>query len=264
MSKDDSLLQMTFGGHLEVLRRMLFRVLGVILVLAIAIYCCKDYIFEFLLAPKEYDFITYRAIEKLAALLGMDFHFTPYHVELINTELSAQFMIHITSSCWLALLAASPYIVFELFAFIAPALYQHEKKYAVAVLIAVYLLFVVGVLMSYFIIFPIAFRFLGTYHVSDVIENTITLSSYISTFTTLMFMMGVVFQLPVLAFILAKLGIINASMLSHYRKHAIMVIMIVSAVITPPDLFTLVLVSIPLYLLYEVSIRIVKRVNPEE
>lgn len=179
----------------------------------------------------------------------------------MSTELSSQFMIHLSTSIYIALLGVSPYIVVELFRFISPALYEDERKYSTIVCIAVYMLFIIGVLVSYYIIFPISFRFLGTYQVADTVVNNITLKSYISTFTTLTFVMGVVFQLPILAFFLAKLGFVNAEMMARYRRHAFMLIAIISAIITPPDIFTLVLVSIPLYMLYEVSIWIVRRVG---
>lgn len=180
---------------------------------------------------------------------------------MIATDLSSQFMTHITTSVYLGLLGASPYILYELFKFVSPALYDNEKKYSVSVAIIIYVLFLIGVLMSYYILFPISFRFLGTYSVSENIRSTITLDSYIETFTTLTFIMGVVFQLPVIMFFLAKLGLISYHLLAKYRKHALIVIMLVAAIITPPDLMTLILVTIPLYLLYEVSVRIVKIVG---
>lgn len=260
--KNDSEEQvmMTFGGHLDVLRKMLFRIIAVILIIGICIFTFKEETFRILLAPREWNFVTYRGIEGLLRWIGYDSHFTEYHIELINTELSTQFMTHISVSIYLALLGASPYIMYELFCFITPALYEKEKRYSLAVVIAVYLLFAVGILMSYFIIFPISFRFLGTYQVDSSILNTITLSSYISTFTMLTFIMGLVFQLPVIAFFLAKIGVINSNILKGYRKHAFIVIMIIAAVITPPDIFTLLLVTIPIYFLYEISICIVEKV----
>ena len=170
-------------------------------------------------------------------------------------------MTHITTSVYLGLLDASPYIMYELFRFVSPALYENEKKYSVQVVVIVYVLFILGVLMSYYVLFPISFRFLGTYSVSERIHSTITLDSYISTFTTLTLLMGVVFQLPVIAFALSKLGIITSEMLSKYRKHSFLIIMLVAAIITPPDLMTLILVTIPLYLLYEISIRVTRWVE---
>ncbi len=168
-------------------------------------------------------------------------------------------MTHITVSCILAVLLASPYILFELFKFISPALYEREKKYSYLVAGIIYVLFILGLLMSYFVLFPISFQFLATYQVDDEIMNTITLDSYISTFTTLTFLMGIVFQLPIIAFVLGKMGFIDAPMLKQYRSHAFVIIMVIAAIITPPDLFTLILVTIPIYGLYEISILVLNK-----
>ena len=253
---------LTFGGHLEVLRRMLFRVLAVTALFACAIFSFKDVTFNLLLAPSRSDFGLYRWIEQCFALVGYDFHFSPFEVDLIATDLSSQFMTHISTSLYLGLLCASPYILFELFRFISPALYDNERRYSIPILLIIYVLFIIGVMMSYFILFPISFRFLGTYSVAEQVHSTITLDSYISTFVTLTLVMGVVFQLPVIAYFLAKLGLITSEMLSHYRQYAFVIIMVVAAIITPPDLMTLVLVTIPLYLLYEVSILVTKHISP--
>lgn len=256
-NKDESLL--TFGGHLEVFRRMLFRMLGVAGAIAIVVFCFKDTTWRLLLAPGEWDFVTYRLIERCIQAVGYSgFHFDEYHVDLIATDLSSQFMTHIITSVYIGLLGASPYILYELFRFVSPALYDNERRYSVQTVIVIYMLFILGVLMSYYVLFPISFRFLGTYSVSGRVHSAITLDSYVSTFTTLTLLMGVVFQLPVIAFVLGRLGFITSEMLSAYRKHAFLLIMIVAAVITPPDLMTLILVTIPLYLLYEVSIRVVR------
>lgn len=250
---------LTFGGHLDVFRKMLFRILCVVIIIACIIFCFKKQTFAILLAPRNYDFCTFRFIESLLYNIGWDFHFTEYHIPLISTELSAQFMTHITVSCILAVLLASPYILFELFKFISPALYEREKKYSYLVSGIIYFLFILGLLMSYFVLFPISFQFLANYQVDEEIVSTITLDSYISTFTTLTFLLGIVFQLPVLAFILGKMGFIDAILLKNYRAYAFVLIMIVAAIITPPDLFTLVLVTIPIYGLYELSIFALKK-----
>lgn len=255
---------LTFGGHLEVLRQMLFRILGVAGVIAVVVFCFKDITWSILMAPSEWDFCTYRWLEAIMQAIGIDFHFEEFHVEMIATDLSSQFMTHITTAVYLGLLGASPYILYELFRFISPALYENERRYSVQVAGIIYVLFLLGVLMSYFVLFPISFRFLGTYSVSAKVVSNITLDSYISTFVSLTLVMGVVFQLPVVAFFLGKLGVVSSWMLSKYRKHALIVIMLVAAIITPPDLMTLILVTIPLYLLYEVSIRVVKWVEPKE
>lgn len=249
---------MTFGDHLEVLRRMLCRIIAVVAALMIVIFCFKDVTFSLLLAPSKSDFITYQWLAALCGKVGIDFNLEDYCVQLIATDLSSQFMTHVTASCNLALLIASPYIVFELFRFISPALYENERKYSVRVVLSVYLLFIVGVLMTYFVLFPISFRFLGTYQVAAEVTNNITIDSYIGTLSTLTLLMGVVFQLPVLTYFLAKMGIIDSDLLCKYRRHALVLIMIVAAIITPPDLMTLAIVTIPMYLLYELSILIIK------
>jgi len=148
-----------------------------------------------------------------------------------------------------------------LYRFIAPALYENEKKHSVKIAIAVYGLFFLGVLLSYYVIFPVSFNFLGTYQVDEGVENQINISSYFSSFVSLTFLLGLVFQLPVLSFFVAKIGILNADVMKNYRRHAFMLIMILAAIITPSDLFSLFLVGLPVYGLYELSIRIVKRVE---
>lgn len=264
---NEPLETMSIGSHLEVLRQAIIRVLLVVGVLAIVVFCFKEITFQLLLAPKESGFITFRAIEQfsdwLSSLTGSDlsFRFEPYELSLISTELSAQFMTHLTTSLSLGALLASPYILFELFRFIAPALYEHERRHSLTVALCCYGQFILGVLMSYFILAPISFRFLGTYQVDASVQNQITLDSYISTFTGLTFAMALVFQMPVVSWLLARLGLLKAEYMQRYRRHAIVVIMIVAAIITPPDIFTLLLVSLPLYLLYELCIVIVGKVN---
>lgn len=257
-SGDSSDGMMSFGGHLEVLRRMLFRVLGISLAIGIVVFFFKETTFRLLLAPSHPDFVTYRTIEHILGFFGSDFHFEPFQVNLISTELSSQFMAHITTSFMLGVLFSSPYILFELFRFVAPALYSNERRHAVKISITVYVLFILGVLMTYYVLFPISFRFLGTYNVSEQVVSNITIDSYISTFTSLTLVMGLVFQLPIIAFLLGRMGLISSSTLSKYRKHSFIIIMLVAAIITPPDIMTLILVTIPLYLLFEISIRVVK------
>jgi sec-independent protein translocase protein TatC len=258
MTDDGGQELLSFGDHLEVLRRMLFRIIAVAGVIAVVVFCFKETTFSMLLAPSEWDFVTYRAIEQVLQAMGFDFHFEPYHVQLIATELQSQFMTHISTAVYLGLLAASPYIMYELFRFISPALYENERRYSVRVTLTIYVLFVLGVLLTYFVLFPISFRFLGTYSVAESVTSTITIDSYISSMLSLTLVMGAVFQLPVICFILGKLGLINSTLLARYRRHAFVLLMVIAAIITPPDIMTLVLVSLPLYMLYEVSIWVVK------
>lgn len=255
---------MTFGEHLEALRRMLFRLLAVTATLTVVIFCGKETTFCLLLAPTDNHFITYRAIEQLAEAVGVDFHFEAFAVQLINVELASQFTVHMSTSFYLALLFASPYVVGELYRFIAPALYENERRHSVAVTVAVYVLFMLGVLMSYYVLFPFALRFLGTYQVAATVTNQISLSSYISTFITLTLLMGLVFQIPVVSFFLARLGLLTAGFMKHYRRHALVLIAVISAIITPPDIFTCCMVMLPMYGLYEVSILIVRAVEEKD
>ena len=256
--------QLTFGEHLELLRRMLFRIIGVTTIFAIFIFIMKDFAWRIILAPSDCNFVTYRFIEKITQWIGFDFQFNDYVVDLIATELSSQFMTHITTSIYLGFLIVSPYILYELFRFVVPALNKDERKYSRLIVVIIFTLFIVGVLMSYFVIFPISFRFLGTYSVAEKVNTMITLSSYITSFISLTLVMGCVFQLPIIIYILAKMEIINAHLLSKYRKYVFLIITVISAIITPPDVMTCILVTIPLYALYEFSIWIVKGVNKNE
>lgn len=260
-SPDNDNGMMTFGNHLEVMRRMTFRILGVSVSLAVIIFCMKDMVWQWILAPSRPDFVVYQWIKSVLALTHSGILLDDFHVNMIATELSSQFMVHMTTSFCFGLLLASPYIVFELFRFISPALYESEKKTAVAVMLCVYVLFIVGLVMNYFILFPLAFRFLGTYQVSSVVTSNITLDSYISTFLSLSLVMGCIFQLPIIAYFAGKMGFVSADMLAKYRRHAIIIIATLSAIITPPDIFSCILVIFPLYGLYEISIIIIRKVE---
>ncbi len=250
---------MTLDGHLSELRRTLVHILLVAFGFACAAFVWKEWVFRIVFAPSKSDFALYRWINSAVDALGLtSMHLDDFAVQMINTELSSQFMTHISVSFYFGLLAASPYVVYKLFCFVRPALYEEEQRYSTVIVLAIYVLFALGLLMNYFVIFPISFRFLGTYQVDTSVINTIALSSYISSFTLLSLMMGLVFEVPVLAFVLGKMDIITSEMLANYRKMAFVGILFVSALITPPDVFTLILMTIPLYGLYEVSIWILK------
>ncbi len=251
---------MTVSDHIDELRRRLMRIAVLVAIFSIAAFVFKELLFNIVFAPSHDDFILYRWIGSLVESIGVEsMHPGNFEVQLINTELSSQFMTHISMSFYCGCIMASPYIVYQIFRFISPALYEHERRYSTQITVAVYVLFIIGLLMCYYIIFPISFRFLGTYQVSEEVVNTIALSSYISSFTLLSLMMGLTFEVPVLAFLLGKTGLINSAMLRRYRKAAFIGVMVLSAVITPPDLFTLMLMSLPLYGLYELSIVILSR-----
>ena len=261
---DDAQSEMSFWDHLDELRRVLMRIIMVVVAIGLAVFIFKDEVFEAVLAPSKGNFITYRWINHLLELLGWDSMLIPdTDLTMINTQLAAQFMTHITVSMTIGLLVAAPYVVYELFGFIKPALYENERRYSNRIMVAVVALFFLGVVMNYFVIFPVSVKFLGTYQVNEGVVNTIALSSYISTFTTLSLMMGLVFEIPVLAYFLARAGLVSGDLLARYRRHAFVIIMVVAAFITPPDAFTLALMTIPLYSLYEVSILIARRVGPK-
>ena len=189
-----------------------------------------------------------------------------FYVKMINTQLAAQFITHM-SVFFLCRVFVGHLLMFiyQLFRFVSPALYENEKKYSTRVVGWGYFLFMMGVLLNYFLIFPLTFRFLATYQVSMEVENTITLSSYMDTLMMMSLMMGIVFEIPVLCWLFAKLGFLTADFMKRYRRHAIVIILIVGAVITPTsDVFTLMMVSVPMYLLYEVSIWIVSRTGKKQ
>lgn len=245
---------MTFWDHLDELRGCLMKALAAVLVAGIAAFCCKDWLFQVVFAPSRSDFLTYRLFDRLAHTV------IQFDIKMINIELAQQFLVHIKMSLWMGLLIVSPYVIYLFFGFLSPALYQSERKYAVRAVGGAYVMFLLGVALNYFVIFPFTYRFLGTYQVSPDISNQITLQNYVSTLLVLCLLMGVVFELPVLSWLLAKIGLLRADVMKRYRRHAVVVILILAAVITPSgDAFTLTLVALPIYLLYEFSIFLVGR-----
>ena len=248
---DEGTNALTFWDHLDVLRSSLIRMAVAVVVLGVAAFCLKDLLFSVVLAPRSSDFVTYR-------LLGTD----AFHINLMNTGLTEQFMIHMRTAIYAGLLLASPYILYELFRFVSPALYQNERRYAVWIVGAAYVMFLMGTLVNYFVVFPLTVRFLGTYQVSPDVANMLTLQSYIDTLLGMSLVMGVVFELPVVCGLMGRMGLINSHMMSQFRRHAVVAILIVAAIITPTtDVFTLFVVALPIYLLYELSIQIVKVTN---
>ena len=249
----------SFWDHLDILRASLVKIAAVTAVFAVVAFFFKEALFSVILAPKDADFITYRWLYFFSGWVT-DEQAQDFYVKLINTGLAQQFMIHMKVAMCTGVLCASPYILYQLFRFVSPALYANERKYVVRVVGYGYIMFMVGVLISYFLIFPLTFRFLGTYQVSDQVENMISLQSYISTLLMMSLAMGIVFEIPILSWLFAKLGFISADFMRRYRRHAVVIILVVAAIITPTsDVFTLLLVSLPMWFLYEVSIWIVKR-----
>ena len=252
---------MTFWDHLDALRDVILRILAVALVGFIAAFALKEPLFRLILAPSTPDFILYRWITAAAGSMGIDASsLQDFQVDLFSTTLTAQFMIHMKMAFYISMVVILPYSLYLIFGFVAPALRENEKRSSTKVVAWSYILFMTGIVLNYLVIFPLAFRFLGTYQVSDAIPHIITLESYTDLLITLTLLMGILFELPILAWFLGRLGIIDATFMKKYRRHAIVVIMIIAAVITPTtDVFTLTIVTLPIYLLYEASIMIVRK-----
>ena len=251
--------EMSFWEHVEVLRASLIKMAIVIMLCSVMAFLFKEEMFSVLLAPKNDAFITYSLFRHIAEWTTGKAD-AAFSIQLINTGLTEQFVIHMKASVCIGFLMSSPYLLYQLFHFISPALYENERKYSLRVAGSGYVMFILGVLLSYFLIFPLTFRFLGTYQVSSDVTNMITLQSYMGTLLMMCILMGIVFELPVLCWLLAKLGLLSSRDMRRFRKHSIVVILIISAVITPTsDIFTLSLVALPVWLLYEVSILIVSK-----
>ena len=237
----------TFWEHLDVLRWTIVRSLVAVVVFAVMAFCLKEWLFAVVLAPTTSNFITFR-------LMGSP----DFAIHLINTGLTEQFMTHMRTAAYAGLLCASPYVLYQLFRFVSPGLYQNERRAAYWIVGSAYLMFLVGTLVCYFIIFPLTVRFLGTYQVSTDIDNMLTLQSYIDTLISMCLVIGLVFELPVVCSILGKMGLVSGGLMRNYRRHAVVAILVVAAIITPTtDIFTLLVVSLPIWLLYEVSIWLV-------
>lgn len=253
---------MTFWEHLDELRKVLFRSAIVIVALMAGIFMAKDFVFDkVVFAPINSDFALYKLIDKVLVMMGMP-TLPEFKLSLINIDLSAQFFIHISTTFYFALVLSVPFIVYQLWKFVSPALYDNEKRAAKGAFAFAGVLFLLGVLVGYYLIFPLTLRFLGTYQVSLEVANQISLQSYISMFTWLILIMGVVFEMPSLAVILSRIGILTKSFLKKYRRHAFIVMLVLAAFITPSgDPFTLMAVGLPLYGLYELSILVCRDID---
>lgn len=254
--------EMTFLQHLEELRWHLIRAAVAVVAGAIVAFIFKDIIFDkIILAPNNPDFITNRLLCRLSELVKVPaLCINQDPVQLISIKMSGQFTTHINISLVAGLILAFPYIFWEFWSFFRPALYEKERKYARGAVSAASLLFMIGILFGYFVITPLSINFLGSYRVSQIVQNQINISSYIGSVTSVALAAGITFELPILVFFLARIGVITPQFMRRYRRHSIIVILTVAAIITPPDIFSLILVAVPLLFLYEVSIFIAARV----
>lgn len=263
--EDDA--KMSFLEHLEILRWHLVRSVIAILLFASLAFVFKGIVFDGIaLAPVFDDFITYKGFCKLSywMALGDKLCFEPITFNLINISMAGQFTMHLIVSLFAGIIAAFPYILFEIWRFIRPALKKTEHKFARGLVFWGSFLFLTGVLFGYLLITPLSVQFLGGYTVSDLVNNQINLNSYISTVTTITLSCGIIFQLPIVVYFLSKLGIVTPQLLKTYRRHSVVVVLILAAIITPPDVTSQILVSLPLFVLYEISILISRMVQKKK
>lgn len=249
--------EMSFLDHLEALRMHIVRSLVAIIAVAVGVFLSKTFVFDqVLFGPRREDFITYRILCRISEALCLK----PVPFDILTRELGEQFMVHVKSSFWIGLVIAFPYVFWEFWRFVKPALYAKEQKAARGLVLICSVLFSLGVCFGYFILSPFAITFLAGYQVGDV-TSAPTLSSYISYMVMFTIPVGLVFELPVVAWFLSKIGLLTPSFLRQYRREALVVVLIVAAVITPPDVTSQVIVAIPILILYEVSIYISARVE---
>ena len=239
---------MTFWDHFDVLRKSIFRIVVVVLAAAIGLFSFKDFLFDdLILAPANEDFFLYK-------WFGADFS-----LELVNIEVTAQFMIHMKIAFLCAIVLTFPYVIFKVWQFIAPALYENERKKVRSAFLFASVLFYLGVFIGYTLIFPLMLNFFADYQVSAAVPNMFSLSSYISLLTSMVLTFGIVFEFPTLVVVLSSLGILKKEWMKKYRRHAILAVVVLAAIITPSgDPFSLAVVTLPLYLLYEFSVFICK------
>ena len=254
---EDKLQEMSFWDHIDALRSVLVRIIIVLVAVTVGLFCVMPSLFDaVILAPCHGDFVLYRLFERMTSSLTWlpQFSTADFNVELINIKLASQFFIHMSTSFWLALVLMFPFVLYQLWTFIAPALYPSEKRGVKTAFLIGCMMFFLGVAVGYFIVFPVTLRFLADYHVSQLVPNQISLDSYMDTFLMLIFVMGIIFELPLMAWLLGVLGILKRGFFGSYRRHAIVVLLMLAAIITPTgDPFTLMVVFLPIYLLYEVS-----------
>ena len=255
--------EMSFLEHLEDLRWHLLRSIVAILIAALAAFLAKNFVFDVLLfGPKKTDFLTYKILCQVSNILGFDDSFCiselPFRIQ--SRTMAGQFSAHIWTSITLGFVVAFPYVVYQFWKFISPGLYANEKKTASGFISISSLLFFVGVLFGYYVVTPLSIRFLGTYNVSDVIFNDFDLNSYTALVRASVLASGLIFELPILVYFMTKIGLITPELMRKYRKIALVLVMFLSAVITPPDVASQIIVAIPVLILYELSIFISKRV----
>lgn len=260
--KKEKEAEMSFLEHLEELRWHIVRSAGAIFLFAIVAFVMKQFIFDVvILSPRTPEFWTNRMFAQLGDLVGSEaVKINQNPLKMQSIKIAGQFSTHIMVSIIAGFIIASPVVFYEFWRFIKPALYDKERRHAGGAVFFTSLLFMMGVLFGYFLIVPLSIHFLGTYQVSSEVENTINLRSYIGSVTSISLAAGVVFLIPIFSYFLSKVGLITPQFMKTYRKHAYVVMLLLSAVITPPDIFSQVMVCFPLVFLYEIGIVISRRV----
>lgn len=262
MDSKEQLQEMSFWDHVGELRSVLVKIAVVLVILAVALFALMPTIFdEVILAPCHGDFCLYRLFESITSGIPSMPQFTAdgFEVKLINIQLASQFFIHMSTSFWLAVVIGFPIFIYLLWTFVSPGLYEKEKRGAKRAFFMGMLMFFMGVAVGYFVVFPITLRFLAEYQVSTMVPNQISLDSYMDTFTMLIFLMGLVFEMPLVAWLVGKTGLLHREFFGKYRRHAVVVLLLLAAIITPTgDPFTLTIVFLPVYGLYEFSACLVK------
>ena len=254
----------SFWGHVDILRKYIFRSIFTIFIFSILAFIYKDFIFnKVILLPGNTDFFTYRAFCYIGQQLGIEgFCFQSFKISLINTDIGGQFRYHLMISLISGIILSFPFMAYQLWLFVKPALSEKELKSSRGIIFYISLLFIFGVLFGYYLVSPLTINFLATYQLSAEIQNMITISSYISILSILTLSMGIVFELPVLIYFLTKIGLLSSQLLRKYRRHSIVVISILAAFITPSgDMFSMLLVGFPIWVLFEISIYVSKSVE---
>jgi len=255
--------EMSFLQHLEELRWHLVRASAAVIVFGVVVFLNKQFIFDYvLLAPKNPNFVTNRFFGWLAVQLNSpDLAINTKPFQLINIDLAGQFSMHLNLAIIGGIIIAIPYILWEFWRFVRPALYENERKHVTSAVVYSSFLFLLGVCFGYFLIVPLTTHFFGSYQVSAEVLNQINLTSYVSAITTIVLGSGIVFELPIVMFFLAKVGLAGTSFFKTYRKHAFIILLCLAAIITPPDAFSMLLVTGPLALLYELGILMARMVE---
>ncbi|MEZ4809169.1 MAG: twin-arginine translocase subunit TatC [Allomuricauda sp.] len=258
--------EMSFLDHLEELRWHLIRSTLAVVIVACVAFAMKNFIFGIIFGPKNMDFPTYKFFCSIATYFGIDSEFCgeslPFTIQ--SRLMAGQFSAHIWTSIWAGVIIAFPYVLWELWRFISPGLHENERKYSKGFIFAASSLFFLGVLFGYYVVAPLSINFLGTYTVYGEVHNDIDLASYIGTVRAAVIACGIMFELPIVIFFLTKIGLVTPEILKKHRKIALVIVLILSAIITPPDVTSQIVVAVPVLILYQISIYISKIVLKRE